>query len=316
MVRKLVFSALLAAALAVTVCSPAKGQALQDPQAGKGRLFVASFMTMHDPFFVDLGTGFKSAVEAHGDHLLLLDGKHDRETQEKNTLEALKLNPAALFLVPATDLGSIDHILAAAKAQNVPVLIVDTDVDAPDSLVLTKVITNNILAGRLDAKELAKVNPQAKIGVLSFSLSRGCVDRVNGFNAELARHPGMHILATQDGHANRDGVRGVIKEFLAAHPEMDAIFAINDVSAIEALAGIDAAGRTGKIAVLGVAGSREGAQLIKQGKMLASSAQMPREMGRGAVEKAYDHLAGREVAKTVLVPVKLVTKKNADEFLN
>jgi ribose transport system substrate-binding protein len=97
---------------------------------------------------------------------------------------------------------------------------------------------------------------------------------------------------------------------------MDAIFAINDVSAIEALAGIDAAGRTGKIAVLGVAGSREGAQLIKQGKMLASSAQMPREMGRGAVEKAYDHLAGREVAKTVLVPVKLVTKKNADEFLN
>jgi len=289
----------------------------QTPTASKpaGRLFVASFMTMHDPFFVDLGEGIKIAVEAHGDRLLLLDGKHERVTQENLTLDALKQNPAALFLIPATDLGSIDKILAAAAAQHVPVILVDTDLNPPASLILTKVINDNLSAGRLAARELAKVNPKAQVGILSFSYSQGCVDRVTGFNEELAKHPGMKVLATQDGHANRDGVRGVIKDFLAAHADMDAIFAINDVSAIEALAGIDAAGRTGKIQVLGVAGSREGAELIKEGKMLASAAQLPKEIGRVAVEKAYDHLAGKAVPAKVLVPVKLVTKKNADDFL-
>lgn len=108
---------------------------------------------------------------------------------------------------------------------------------------------------------------------------------------------------------------GVIHDFLAAHPDMDAIFAINDVSALEACSGIEAAGRAGKIRVLGIAGSREGAQAIKDGRMLSSCAQMPGEMGRVAVEKAYDALAGRKVQKDIRVPVKLVTRENADDFL-
>jgi ABC-type sugar transport system substrate-binding protein len=49
--------------------------------------------------------------------------------------------------------------------------------------------------------------------------------------------------------------------------------------------------------------------------MLSSCAQMPHEIGRVAVEKAYDALAGRKVDPIVRVPVKLVTKANADDFL-
>lgn len=280
-----------------------------------GRLFVSSFMTMHDAFFVDLNDGLKQAVEAHGDRLLFLDGEHSREKQEKDVLEALKQNPAAIFLVPATDRGSIDNILAAAKAKGVPVIIVDSDVNPPESLVLCQVLTDNVGAGRMACAELARANPQAKIGVLHFSLSKVCVDRVDGFKEELAKHPGMKIIDIQEGHANKEGVRGVIHDFLAKHPEMDAIFAINDVSALEALTGIEAAGRAGQITVLGIAGSIEGAQAIKQGKMLSSCAQMPHEIGRVAVEKAYDALAGRKVEPIVRVPVKLVTKANAEDFL-
>ncbi len=280
-----------------------------------GRLFVASFMTMHDPFFVALNEGITRAVEAHGDRVVFLNGEHSREKQEKDIIEVLKQNPAAIFLIPATDAGASDGILAAAKKQNVPVILVDTDLGGPD-LALCQVLTDNLGAGRISCEELARVNPKAKVGVLSFSLSKGCVDRVEGFKAEMANHPGMTILASQDGHANKDGVRGVIKDFLAAHPDMDAIFAINDVSAIAGIAGIEAAGRAGKILVQGVAGSSEGAQAIKDGKMLSSCAQMPAEIGRVAVEKAYEALAGKKVEKNVIVPVKLVTRANADEFMN
>jgi ribose transport system substrate-binding protein len=272
-------------------------------------------MTMHDPFFVELNEGLKKAVQAQGDRYLFLDGLHGRENQEQNTIEVLRLKPAALFLVPATDAESIDRILAVAKAEGVPVVIVDTDIDVSNELVLSKLTSDNIQAGLLAAQELARKNPKAQIGILQFNASRGCAARVNGFADEIAKHPGMKIVAKADGHANRDGVRGVIKDFLAAHPEMEAIFAVNDVSAIEALDGIETAGRTGRITVQGVAGSREGAQLIKDGKMLSSSAQMPSEIGRVAVQTATDYLAGKNDAKDIQVPVKLVTQANADQFL-
>lgn len=306
-VTALIFSLLLAAGL--------RAESGPAPSAqGPGRLFVSSFMTMHDPFFVALNDGIRKAVEAHGDHVAFLNGEHSRQKQEADILEILKQNPAAIFLIPATDAGASDTILAAASRQHVPVILVDTDLGGPD-LVLCQVLTDNFQAGELACRELASTGPTAKVGVLSFSLSKSCVDRVEGFKAEMAKHPGITILATQDGHANRDGVRGVIHDFLAAHPDMDAIFAINDVSALEACSGIEAAGRAGKIRVLGIAGSREGAQAIKDGRMLSSCAQMPGEMGRVAVEKAYDALAGRKVQKDIRVPVKLVTRENADDFL-
>ena len=66
---------------------------------------------------------------------------------------------------------------------------------------------------------------------------------------------------------------------------------------------------------MGVAGSKEGVQAIKDGKMLSSCAQEPLTMGKVAVEKVYDFISGKPVEKDVRVPVKLVTKENADDYL-
>jgi ABC-type sugar transport system substrate-binding protein len=38
------------------------------------KIFISSFMTMHDPFFVSLNEGITKAVIAHGDSLVFLDG--------------------------------------------------------------------------------------------------------------------------------------------------------------------------------------------------------------------------------------------------
>ncbi len=288
--------------------------AKKEKQAGK-KIFISSFMTMHDPFFVSLNEGIQKAVVAHGDSLVFLDGNHDTKKQEDDVLAMLNQPISGIFILPATHDGCIDRILAAAKQKKIPVIIVDTDFNVADSMYLCKVMTDNLGAGRISCAELAKVNPKAKVGLLTFSLSKGCVDRVEGFKEEMAKYPGMRIIGAQDGHANKDGVSGVIKEFLAKTPDMDAIFAINDVSAIAANEGIEKAGRSGKITVMGVAGSKEGAQAIKDGKMLSTCAQEPLTMGKVAVDKAYDFIAGKTVEKDVRVPVKLVTKENADEYL-
>jgi ribose transport system substrate-binding protein len=281
----------------------------------KQKIFISSFMTMHDPFFVSLNEGIRKAVAAHGDSLIFLDGNHDTRKQEEDILAILNQDIAGIFILPATHDGCIDRVLAAAKQRRIPVIIVDTDFNVHDSMIVCKVLSDNTGAGKLSCNELAKVNPDAKVGILSFSLSKGCVERVNGFTEEMAKYPGMKIIGVQDGHANKDGVNGVIKEFLAKTPDMDAIFAINDVSAIAANEGIEKSGRSGKILVLGVAGSREGARAILDGKMLSTCAQRPLVIGNVAVGKAFDYIAGKKVEKIIRVPVTLVTKENAAEYL-
>ena len=79
------------------------------------KIFISSFMTMHDPFFVSLNEGITKAVIAHGDSLVFLDGNHDTKKQEDDVLAMLNQKIAGIFILPATHDGCIDRVLAAAK---------------------------------------------------------------------------------------------------------------------------------------------------------------------------------------------------------
>lgn len=270
-------------------------------------------MTLNNPFFVDLNEGIKKVVEAHGDRLVTLDGQHNSLKQKNDISDILQQNPAAIFLNPVNWEG-IRGSLMEAKRRGVPVIVVDTDVNDAE-LVLCQVISDNIGAGRLACEALGKVNPKAKLAILHLSTAKSCIDRVAGFTEVMAKFPEMKLLDTQEGKGTIEGGRPVMRDLLGRYPELDAIFPINDPCAIGAYSAIDATSRAGKVTIVTVDGSREAAQYIKDGKIHSTSAQFPKEIGRVAAEKAYEHLAGKAVEKDIRIPVKLVTKENADDFL-
>lgn len=67
--------------------------------------------------------------------------------------------------------------------------------------------------------------------------------------------------------------------------------------------------------VVTVDGSREAAAAIKAGKLHSTSAQFPRQIGQVAAETMYEYLDGKPVPKDIKIPVRLITRENADEFL-
>jgi len=281
---------------------------------GSGKLFGVSFQTMNNPFFVDLNNGLKTVIEAKGDRLVTLDAQFNSLKQKNDVADLLQQQPAAIFINPVNWEG-IKGTLIEAKRKKVPVIIVDAPVSEPD-LVLCQVASDNVEAGRLACEALAKVKPESKVVILHLSVNKACIDRVGGFKAEMAKHPGMKILDTQEGKGTAEIARGVMRDLLVRFPELDAAFPINDPSAMGTISAIEAAGRTGKVVVVTVDGSREGAAAILSGKLHSTSAQFPREIGRIAAEKAYEHLAGKTVDKNVVVPVKLITKENAAGILD
>jgi len=56
-----------------------------------GRLFGASFQTMNNPFFVDLGAGLKHELEASGDRLVILDAQFNSLKQKNDICESGQL---------------------------------------------------------------------------------------------------------------------------------------------------------------------------------------------------------------------------------
>jgi ribose transport system substrate-binding protein len=277
------------------------------------RLFGVTFQTMNNPFFVDLNDGLKRVIEAHGDRLVTLDAQFNSLKQKNDISDLLQQQPVAIFINPV-NWEAIKGSLLEAQRKKVPVIIVDAPVTYPD-LVLCQVASDNLEAGRLAAMALAKANPKAKVVILHHSVNQACIDRVEGFKREAAKRPEMKILDVQEGKGTTEGARPVMHDLLGRFPELDAVFPINDPGALGCLSAIESAGKLGRVTVVTVDGSKEGVGAIKTGKLHSTSAQFPKEIGRVAAEKAYDYLARKPVEKDIKIPVKLITKENADEFL-
>jgi ribose transport system substrate-binding protein len=310
----LLTAALLAAAL--SGCrggSPAQPGRPNATGATSGHLFVVTFQTMNNPFFVDLNEGLSRVIAAHGDRLVTLDAQFNSLKQKNDISDLLQQQPAALFINPVNWEG-IRGSLVEARRKNVPVIVVDAPVSDPE-MVLCQVASDNIEAGRLAARALAEVNPRAKAAILHHSINKACIDRVDGFKEVIAQHPDMKILDIQEGKGTIEGGRPVMRDLLGRFPELDAAFPINDPSTLGAISAIESAGKLGKVTVVSVDGSKEAIEAIRAGRLHSTSAQFPAEIGRVAAEAAYDHLAGKPVAKDIKIPVKLITKENAGEVV-
>jgi ribose transport system substrate-binding protein len=277
------------------------------------RLFGVTFQTMNNPFFVDLNEGIKQVVEARGDRLVTLDAQWNSLKQRNDISDLVLQNASGIFINPVNWEG-IKGSLLQAKSRGVPCIVVDAPVKDMD-LVVCQVASDNVEAGRLAARALAKVCRPARIVILHRSVNKACIDRVAGFKEELAKYPDMKILDTQEGQGTTEGGRPVMLDLLGRFSDLNAVFPINDPSALGAISALESAGRLSDVTVVTVDGSAEGVAAIKAGKLLSSSAQFPKEIGRIAAERMYEHLEGKTVEKDIKVRVELVTKENADSFL-
>lgn len=300
--------------LSVNGCArPENEPAKAAPEGPPGRLFGVTFQTMNNPFFVDLNEGIEEVVRSHGDRLVTLDAQWNSLKQKNDISDLIHQGAAAIFINPVNWEG-IRGSLLQARDKKIPCIVVDAPAKDQD-LVLCTVASDNVKAGRLAAQALAKVCRPAKIVILHHSVNKACIDRVQGFTEEIAKYPDMKILDIQEGKGTTEGARPVMRDLIGRYPDLNAVFPINDPSALGCVSALESAGKLQGVTIVTVDGSQEALSAIKAGKLHSSSAQFPREIGRIAAEKAYDHLEGKPVDKEVVVRVELITKENADQFV-
>ncbi len=307
---------LLAAVIVLGIaagCSQSDQRKNQTQGGSKGRIIGVSFQSMNNPFFVDLNEGLKEVVEARGDRLVTLDAQWN-SLKQKNDISDLILQGASAIFINPVNWEGIRGSLMQAKGKGIAIIVVDAPVKDQE-LVLSTVASDNVQAGRLVAEALVNAVRPAKLAILHLSTNKACIDRVAGFKEVLAKYPDMQIVDVQEGKGTTEGSRPVMRDLIGRHPDLNAVFAINDPSALGVISALESAGKLEKVKVVGIDGAPEAIAAIQRGKMLATSAQFPRDMGKTAAEVAYQHFEGKPVEEDIKVKVELITGDNALSFL-
>ncbi|MBS3786936.1 D-ribose ABC transporter substrate-binding protein [Candidatus Bipolaricaulota bacterium] len=275
-----------------------------------------SVSTLNNPFFVSLRDGAKDAAEELGVDLVVADGQDSVSTQMSD-IENLISRGVDAILINATDGEAVVPAVEEANEAGIPVLAIDRGISGGD--VAIYVASNNVTGGKMAAHyTAAKMALQGKIvmleGIPGTSAAR---ERGQGFAEVIDSLEGLDIVASEPaGFAQNEGYE-VMQNILTAQPEIDAVFAQNDLMALGALQAIEGAGRLDEMFVVGFDAVDPAIEAIDNGRMSATIMQQPALMGEMGVRQAVQLLEGEidveeGETKFVPVPLKLITKDNLE----
>lgn len=278
----------------------------------RGYRFGATYMTMNNPFYEIIDDEIRSVLEARGDVLITRDPALDVEKQMAQVREMIDRDVDGIFINPV-DWKAVGPALADAKAAGIPIIVVDSDVYDTELAACT-VVSDNYQAGVQCAEHLLGRRDSGNVLLLTHSVAKSGIDRIQGFKDTLADQDGFQILAEEDCLGQLELAMPATEKLLQEYPQADVIMCLNDVSAMGAMAALKDAGLTGSMEVYGVDGSPDGKSMIEEGIMEATAAQFPRKIGREAAEAAYRILEGGQTEPVILIETELITRENLAEY--
>lgn len=272
-----------------------------------------SLLTMQHQFYQDLRAGLEATAAEHGYELLIVSAEFDAARQANQIDEFLVQDVDAIVLCPA-DSRSVGASVLAANDAGVPVVTADIASASPIGEVASHIASDNVAGGREAARLLLEaIGGAGQVAVLSHPEVSSVTDRVRGFREEMGNHPEVKIVAELSADGKRDKAVRVMEDLLQAQPDLDGVFAINDDSALGALAAVESSGRKGQVAIVGYDATEEARARINAGDIYADVIQHPRRIGELTIRTLHDLLRGEEVPAVVPVEVGRFTGDQAGD---
>ena len=283
-----------------------------------GKPTIAIVMkTLNNPFFIDMQEGAQLAAKKLGVELIVQAAERevDVEKQMQIVENLIQRKVSALCITPSGSREIVPAILKANEAK-IPVLVIDTRVDQKalaeaGATTVAFIGSDNRDGGRIAGEFIAgQLGGKGSVAILEGIPGHETGDaRLNGFHEAIEKFKGIRIVASQTANWERDQGFNVFQNILQAHPGVQAVFACNDMMALGAVEAISAARKQGKICVVGFDAIKDSRTAIVNGEMHASIAQHPEEMGRLAVEYAYQAMKGQNIPAEIPVRIELITRE-------
>ena len=264
-----------------------------------------------NPFFVAMQQGAQQAADEVGVDLTIGSGQSEGDDQGQIDLieNAIAQGQAGILITPMS--VNVNDAISRAREAGLYVIALDTPTDPPDVVDIT-FATDNCLAGEAIGQWAAgKLNGEKAViaELVIFDDRVVSVDycRANGFligmgidvpTLEDMTSPAKsgsyttgaggeyEIACLEATGANEEGGRRGMENCLAANPDINVVYTINEPTAFGAAVALEAAGKTvgEDVIMVSVDGGLAGVEAVKAGTIQATSQQYPLLMAKLGVE--------------------------------
>jgi ribose transport system substrate-binding protein len=278
-----------------------------------------SQMESNNPWRLAQTASLKAEAAKRGYQLVVTDAQGQTAKQVSDVEDLIARRVKVILLAPREFQGLVPA-LQAAKRANIPVILVDREAaGTPGQDYVTFLGSNFVEQGKRAAEWLAKTTGgTATIVELSGTPgSSVAADRARGFREEIAKHPGMKVVASQTGDFSRAQGQAVMQNVAQSlGRRFTAVYAHNDEMALGAIEALKAAGRgPGKdVIVVSVDGERAALEAIQRGELGATVESNPR-FGPLAFETVEQVRKGEPVPPKKLVTDRFFDRANAAQFV-
>ena len=308
-IKPLLIGAIAFSLAACSKQSPDSNAGSSAASAGGEPTIGLAVSTQNNPFFVTLRQAAEAEAKAQGIKLITVDAQDDAARQT-SSIEDLIQKKVSVILINPTDSDALANAVREANKANIPVISIDRAVNGGE--VVAHVASDNVEGGRMAAKFLLEqIKHRGKVieleGIPGSSAAR---ERGQGFAEGIKDAKDVQVVAKQPADFDRAKGLTVTENILQAHKDVKGLFAQNDEMALGALRAIQAAGLK-DVVVVGFDATSDAIAAVKAGTLAATVQQKPDLMGKMAVDAAKQLIDGKQVPKSIPVPLNLVTKDNA-----
>ena len=288
-----------------------------DNKSAPGKPKVALVMkSLANEFFSTMAEGAKQHQAANAaTYDLVVNGiKNETDLAEQvNLVEQMIAQQVNAIVIAPADSKAMVTVLKHAKEAGILVVNIDNKLDADvlrqADIKVPFVGPDNRAGARKVGEALAKqLQAGDKVAIIE-----GIPTAFNGQQRRLGfedamKAAGVNIVSTQSGRWEMETANNVASAMLSEHADLKAILCANDNMALGAVSAIQAAGKTGKILVVGFDNISALRPLLDKGQVVATADQHGDRLAVFGIEAALKILKGEAPPADQTTAVDLIIK--------
>lgn len=274
---------------------------------------VGFLMTLDHPYWQNMRLGAQSEAGKLGVDVTVLNAKEDAARQIGQIEEMIAKGVDVVCLVPMKTEPLVRGV-KKLNAAGIPVIIVNREIgEGCDYVAYTGTDTYD---GALTSAKILMEKIGGKGEIIEFHQHLGTgpeLLRSKALRETLKDYPDVKVVARVPHKGERGTTKTEMQTLLQKYPALKGVYAHGDNFAIAAAQVCRKAGRAG-VKCVGMGGSKEAIQAIRDGLLAGSSYQQPEEEGRSGLRLAVGFLNGEKLEKRYPIDCPPITKENAHDY--
>lgn len=291
------------------------------PKLGKDTKIGALVISLTNPFWVGMKEAYEAAAAELGITVEVFAGSTEGDKQAQlDALDAMVVKDYNAIILSPIEPFNLQPGILRANENGIPIINLGPGVDVASLEESGGHLDGRIAVdfeeqGRKAAQDMLNyMKGSKKVAIIQGIVGAGQSEgRTKGAKEVFEGTEGVELVSIQPGDWDRNKAYSIAQDLIQAHPDLNGIFACNDVMALAAAEALEAEGKLDDVVIYGVDFTEEAREAIKAGRMHGSIAYPCSVYAKAALILAAKVAEGHEV-KPVYAPLEVVNVDNVHEF--